>query len=52
MTKMIQHNLAHTQTRMKDQANKYPMDKEYEIGDLVYLKLHPYIQMLVTHRSN
>jgi len=52
MTNVIQHNLAHTQTRLKVQANKHQMEKEYEIGNWVYLKLQPYIQMSVANGSN
>jgi hypothetical protein len=37
---------------MKQQANKNRQERQFEIGDWVYLKLQPYTQMSVASRSN
>jgi hypothetical protein len=37
---------------MKAQADKNRIEREFSVGDLVYLKLQPYIQSSVAPRSN
>lgn len=37
---------------MKSQADKNRTEREFQIGNLVYLKLQPYIQTSVASRSN
>jgi len=37
---------------MKSQADKNRTEREFQVGDLVYLKLQPYIQTSVASRSN
>ena len=49
---MIQYNLHGAQHRMKHYANLQRCEKEFAVGDLVYLKLQPYIQSSVAPRSN
>lgn len=39
------------QQRMKHQDDKHHSEHEFEVGDLVFLKLQPYIQTLVVSRS-
>ncbi|GKF34865.1 hypothetical protein Tco_0108065 [Tanacetum coccineum] len=44
---MLKFHLKRAQDRMKVQADKHRSDKNYDIGDWVYLKLQPYRQVLV-----
>jgi hypothetical protein len=52
MTKIIQDHLHRAQQRMKQQADKHRQEREFQVGDWVYVKLQPYIQMSVATRSN
>jgi hypothetical protein len=46
----IKLHLANAQNRMKLQADRHRSDKEYSVGDKVYLKLQPYAQSSVVNR--
>jgi hypothetical protein len=37
---------------MKKQANKFRSERQFAVGDLVYLKLQPYIQLSVSRRAH
>jgi hypothetical protein len=52
MTQAIQQHLLRAQQRMKAQADKHRQEREFMIGDWVYLKLKPHIQQSMHHRSN
>lgn len=52
MQKLIQENLQRAQARMKSQADKHRMEKEFAVGDWVFVKLQPYVQLSVARRSN
>lgn len=43
----IKHNLQKTQVRMVNVANKHRTDREFQVGDWVYLKLRPHRQVTV-----
>lgn len=49
--KLLKFHLQRAQDRMKMQANKKRTNKEYDVGDLVYVKLQPYRQSSVVYRS-
>lgn len=52
MATVIQQQLQRAQQRMKSQADKKRTERQFYVGDKVYLKLQPYIQMTVARRSN
>ena len=49
---LVRENLQDAQTRMKHFADKNRTDREFEVGDWVYLRLRPYRQMTVAMRRN
>lgn len=49
---VIKDNLIKAQARIKHQADKHRYDREFAVGDMVYLKIQPYRHTsLSTHRS-
>jgi hypothetical protein len=52
MTDLIRHHLVRAQTRMKKQADKRRSDRVFAVGDMVYVKLQPYVQLIVRPRAN
>jgi hypothetical protein len=44
---MLQQQLARAQQWMKAQADKHRSEREFQVGDLVYLNVQPYVQMLL-----
>jgi hypothetical protein len=48
----VRHHLLCMQQRMKHQADKQRSERQYQVGDEVFLKLQPYIQTSVSRRSN
>jgi len=49
---MLKNHLARAQQRMKQQVDLHRVDKCFEVGDWVYVKLHPYRQHSVAIRLN
>lgn len=52
LNQVIQQQLNRASHRMKQQADKHRSERVFEVGDLVYLKVQPYIQTIVASRSN
>jgi ribosomal protein L21E len=52
MQRLIQQNLLRAQQRMKSQADKKRVERQFAVGDQVYLKLQPYVQTSLGNRSN
>lgn len=50
MMDLLQQQLKNAQDRMKRQADKKRTDKEFAVGDWVYLKPQPFIQSSVARR--
>lgn len=44
MMQHLQQQLKCAQDRMKKQADKHCTDREFAVGDLVFLKLQPFVQ--------
>jgi hypothetical protein len=49
---LLQQHLLRAQQRMKDQEDKHRSEREFQVGDMVYMKLQPYTQTSVARRSN
>jgi hypothetical protein len=52
LNEVIQQQLTRASHRMKQQADKHRSEREFEVGDMVYLKVQPYIQTTVANRAN
>lgn len=52
MFQIVKHSLEAAQGRMKSMADKKRQDREFKVGDLVYLRLQPYRQTSVALRRN
>jgi len=52
MHTVVKQHLLRAQTRMKRQADKGRSERQFSVGDMVFLKLQPYIQSSLFHRSN
>ncbi|KAL4582832.1 hypothetical protein LXL04_007393 [Taraxacum kok-saghyz] len=52
LRQLLQQTLTRTRQRMTDIANRKRLDKHFNVGDLVYLKLHNYRQHSVAHRDS
>jgi len=50
MTELIQQNLHRAQQRMKHQEDKHRQEREFLVGDWVFVKLQPYVQQSVQRR--
>lgn len=49
--KTLRDNLSKASNRMKQMADQKRKDREFDIGDMVYVKLKPYEQASVTIRE-
>jgi ribosomal protein L21E len=52
MVNLVRQHLLRAQQRMKSQADKRRSEREFQVGDKVYLKLQPYVQSSVATRAN
>jgi len=50
--RLLKDNLTTTQSRMKHQADKHRSEREFSIGDWVFLHLQPYCQISIQVRSS
>jgi hypothetical protein len=51
MQDVIRQHLLRAQQHMKRQSDKSRSERQFAVGDWVFLKLQPYVQSLVSHRS-
>ena len=52
MHALVKQHLLRAQARMKRQADKGRSERTFAVGDMVFLKLQPYVQTIVMRRSN
>lgn len=52
MIAKLKLHLSNAQNRMKIQADKHRSEREFQVGDWVWLKTQPYKQMTVHQKSN
>jgi hypothetical protein len=52
MTNLIKQHLSRAKQRMKKQADQNRFERSFEVGDMVFLKLQPYVQSSLAERSN
>jgi hypothetical protein len=52
MVRSVHHHLLRAQQRMKHFADKRHSERVFNVGDMVYLKLHPYVQTSVAPRAS
>lgn len=50
MQDLLEQQLKRAQDRMKHQADKRRTDREFQVGDMVFLRLQPFIQTSVAQR--
>jgi hypothetical protein len=52
MIELVKQHLNRVVVRMKHQADKGRTEHQFEVGDLVFLKLQPYIPSSLAPRAN
>lgn len=52
MDQLLHHHLNRAKHRMKKQADQHRSERYFAVGDLVYLKLQPYVQTSLALRSH
>jgi ribosomal protein L21E len=52
MQNLVKQHLHRAQDRMKQQADKGRSKRQFKVGDMVFLKLQPYVQSSLAPRSN
>lgn len=52
MQQLVQQHLARAQQRMKSQADKNRVERQFSVGDMVFLKIQPYVQSSLAPRAN
>jgi hypothetical protein len=51
-TELVKQHLHHACPRMKQQTDKERSERLFEVGDLVFLKLQPYVQSSLAMHAN
>ena len=52
MNELIKQHLSRAQLRMKKQADKKRSERQFQVGDKMFLKLQPYVQSTLAPRSS
>jgi hypothetical protein len=51
MSDLIKQHLHRSKARMKKQADQHRSERQFSVGDMVFLKLQPYVQTSLAPRS-
>jgi hypothetical protein len=49
---LIKQHLSRASLQMKSQADKKRTERQFAVGDWVFLKIQPYVQSSLSHRAN
>jgi hypothetical protein len=52
MDQLLQHHLHHAKNRMKKQGDQSRSERSFAVGDMVFLKLQPYVQTSLAPRAH
>lgn len=52
MTELIRQHLARAKERMKRQADKNRSESQFKVGDMVFVKIQPYVQSTLAAHAN
>ena len=52
VTDLIRQHLARAKERMKRQADNNRLERQFKVGDMVFLKIQPYVQSTLAPRAN
>lgn len=52
MNQLLQQHLLRAKQRMKHQADKHRSERVFQVNDMVFVRLQPYVQISVAHRVN
>ena len=52
MSEVIRQHLNRAKQRMKKQADEHRSERQFQIGDLVFVKIQPYVQSSLAPHSN
>lgn len=52
MNNLIKQHLSRSRLHMKKQADKKRSERQFKVGDMVFLKLQPYVQSSLAPRAN
>lgn len=52
ITELIRQHLARAKARMKKQADKKRSERQFQVGDMVFVKIQPYVQSTLAPRAN
>lgn len=52
MNNLIKQHLSRSRLRMKKSADKNRSERHFKVGDMVFLKLQPYVQSFLAPRAN
>ena len=52
MVQLLQQHLVRVQQRQKQQADKHRSERSFVVGDMVFLKIQPYVQSSLHKKAN